>query len=49
MLRITKEQFENNFEDYCFLGQKEEIEVSSNGKVLFVIVPQKIRDLATFS
>ena len=48
MITITIQELENNIDKYTETGQKEEIEVTKNGKAIFTIVPQKIRAYNTF-
>ena len=48
MCTITATEFKRNFGKYTDLGQKEEIEVTMHGKVIFTIVPQKIKAYKTF-
>lgn len=40
MCTITATEFKTNFGKYAKLAQKERIEVTSHGKVIFVIVPR---------
>ena len=48
MCTITATELKTNFGKYTELGQREEIEVTSHGKVIFTIVPKRVRDLDTF-
>ena len=43
MLKITLDEFKNNFDDYSQLGEKEEITITNDGKEVFVIIPYKIK------
>lgn len=45
MLSITTTEFKNNFRKYALLGEKEEIEVTNNGKVVFYITPKYIKTM----
>lgn len=49
MITITDKEFENNFDKYNLLGQKEIISVTSKDKEIYRIIPKKINDLNTFS
>jgi len=42
MYTVTTTEFKNNFGKYVELGQKEEIEVYKNGKMIFRIIPRKL-------
>jgi len=42
MLTITTTEFKNNFGKYVELGQKEIIEVTKQGKVIFKILPRRL-------
>lgn len=48
MHTITIDELERNFDKYKELGQKEVIEVTKNNKIIFSIVPQKIKAYETF-
>lgn len=43
MCTITATEFKENFGKYMKLGQKEEIDVTHRGDVIFTIVPKKER------
>ena len=43
MGRITTTELKNNFGKYVELGQQEEIEVVKRGKVIFRIVPERLK------
>ncbi len=45
MLSITTAEFKNNFRKYALLGQKEEIEVTINGEVVFYITPKRVKTI----
>lgn len=48
MCTITATEFRNNFGKYNALAQKEMVVVTSRGKEIYTIVPQKAKDLDTF-
>ena len=48
MCTITATEFRNNFGKYNALAQKETIIVTSRGKEIYSIIPQKLKDLNTF-
>ena len=48
MCTITATEFRNNFGKYNAIAQKEMVVVTSRGKEIYTIVPQKIKDLNTF-
>ena len=41
MCTITATELKRNFGKYVLLGQKEKIQVTHRGKIIFVIVPEK--------
>lgn len=41
MITITATEFEKDFDKYMVLAQKEEIEVTQNGKRIFATIPNK--------
>lgn len=43
MCTITATELKKNLGKYMLLGQKEEIEVTNRGKVVFYITPQKLK------
>lgn len=43
MCRITTTEFKNNFGKYVDLGQYEEIEVVKRDKVIFRIIPERLK------
>ncbi len=43
MCRITTTEFKNNFGKYVELGQYEEIEVIKRDRVIFRIVPERLK------
>ena len=48
MHTITIDELERNFDKYIELGQKEVIEVTKNNRIIFTIVPQKIKAYEAF-
>lgn len=44
MKTITKEQFECKIDDYILLAENEEFVVKDGERVLFYLVPKKLRD-----
>ena len=43
MCTITATELKENLGKYMILGQKEEIEVTNRGKVVFYITPQRLK------
>lgn len=43
MCTVTATEFKRQFGKYVELGQKEEIQVTLRGKVIFTVVPERIR------
>lgn len=48
MCVITATEFRQNFGKYNALAQKEMVVVTSRGKEIYTIIPQKARDLEIF-
>lgn len=48
MYTVSVTEFKRDFNKYIELGQKEEIEVTKYSKVIFTIVPQKIKAYNNF-
>ena len=44
MKTITKEQFQNKIDDYIILAENEEFIVKDGDRVLFYLVPKRIKD-----
>ena len=42
-MTITIKELKHNIDKYIELGQKEEIEVTHGGKVVFYITPQRVK------
>ena len=47
MCTITATEFRNNFGKYNALAQRETIVITSRGKEIYSLVPQKLKDLNT--
>lgn len=43
MCTVTATEFKRQFGKYVELGQKEEIQVTLRGKVIFTIIPERLR------